>query len=188
MSVYAILIFVHVAGAIGMFAVWAIDATVLAQLLRSTTLEQARAVLALRRRVVPMAALSMVATGLSGALLMRRSWGPTPWLLTAIAAMVAIGITGIVSERRSRAALRAALAAPGERMPAGARAAAARLAASLQLRVVIGVAILALMTIKPTLPGSLSIAAIAAGVGLAAAYRASRGVSAARRPMSADAA
>jgi hypothetical protein len=95
MSLYTILLFVHVSGAIGLFVgmgTWLFGMTAIARALR---VEQVRALadlMLMTRYVVPISALLTIASGLTMAL---TTWGlQTGWILVAIGGLVLIGSTG----------------------------------------------------------------------------------------------
>jgi hypothetical protein len=95
MSLYTILLFVHVSGAIGLFAgmgTWLFGITAIA---RTGRVEQVRSLadlMAMTRYVVPVSAFVTIASGLAMAL---SAWGlQTGWILVAIGGLFLIGPTG----------------------------------------------------------------------------------------------
>jgi hypothetical protein len=168
MNSYSLLIFVHVLAATGLFVAMAIEGVSLGRLSKAKTPEAAQEwlrSLAIPARLGPIAMLTAVVSGIWLAVL-----GSThePWTSSALGAVIAMGaVGGVVTNRRVRR-LRAALAV-GKSLddvppPIPVRA----LDASLRVRVALGVGILALMTLKPGLAGSLLILAAAAIGGLLA--------------------
>jgi len=171
MNAYQLLLFVHVVAAVGMFAAIAAEAVALAIVQRADSSEQARlgiGLIALPHRLGLVALGPALGTGLG---MMFMTWGHRPWMAVAFWGMVAMAILGVwVSGRRLRR-LREALASdPGPRLSAAVRSlrSSNALAASVWLRVAIGVAILALMVLKPEIAGSAVILATGALGGLLA--------------------
>ena len=166
MTAYPFIVFVHVIGAVGIFATIAIE-TVVAR--KAPAGGDARgstrvwmSLLALPWRLGP---IPMSATLASGIWMMAVSWGPQPWLVSAFVALVGMAVASVVSLRRTRR-LRAALAAePPSELPLRSGQA---LTASLRLRIALGVGILGLTTVKPGAAGSWRILAAAAAAGLIA--------------------
>lgn len=165
MTAYPFIVFVHVVGAVGIFATIAIETVSLGRLQRAATPADARvwmSLLALPWRLGP---IPMSATLASGIWMMAVSWGPQPWLVSAFVGLVGMAVASVVSRRRTRR-LRAALAAePPSELPLRSGQA---LTASLRLRIALGVGILGLMTVKPGAAGSWLILAAAAAAGLIA--------------------
>jgi hypothetical protein len=170
MIVYPFVIFVHVLGAVGIFAAIAVEAVSVGRLQRAGTPADARVwmgLLALPGRLGPIA---MVTTLLSGMWMMAVSWGREPWIVTAfvgIVAMAAMG--GAITARRMRR-LRVAMGAEtGPELSDAFRElrSSPALTASLRLRIAIGIGILGLMTVKPPDAATSSLilaAAVASGV------------------------
>jgi hypothetical protein len=166
MNSYSLLIFVHVLAATGLFVAMAIEGVSLGRLSQARTSEEAQESLrslALPARVGPIAMLTAVA---SGVWMMAVAWSDEPWMRSALGAVIAMGaVGGIVTNRRVRQ-LRTVLAAGGSHVDVARRTSMRALAASLRVRVALGVGILALMTLKPGLAGSLLIVAASAAGGL----------------------
>jgi hypothetical protein len=101
MSVYAVLIFVHVLGAVGMFTASGIEGMTLARLYPgpdSPDSEGAARGLVRARRAAMLAMLATIATGIW---MMRIAWTPQPWQQAAMAAMAALVVVGAVLRRRA---------------------------------------------------------------------------------------
>jgi uncharacterized membrane protein YjjP (DUF1212 family) len=170
MNWYPLLVFLHVLGAVSMFAAWGVEAVLLQRLRRTVTIDEARtSAHHLRKygRMAPVAMLAVLATGMA----MMTQWGPQPWMSAAFGALIVIGVIGGVTGRRMRPRIAAALAGEQGGAPTGIAATAGSLAVSLQLRVAIGVGIIGLMTMKPGAQGSLLILGVATVTGLLVAVR-----------------
>lgn len=168
MNLHSLLIFLHVAGGVGIFVALGIEAVGLSRLRRADDRADAAtwmAVLALAARVAPVAMLTMLASGI---VMMIDTWGPQPWIQVALAAVIVmLAAAGFVAGRAQRR-LREALADEAGAGLAAARGAIAALTVSLRFRAAVGTGILGLMTIKPALPLSLFIMAAALAPGLVA--------------------
>lgn len=95
MSLYTILLFVHVSGAIGVFVgmgTWLFGMTAIA---RASRVEQVRTLadlMLMSRYVVPISAFMIITSGLTMTL---TTWGlQTRWILVAIGGLLLIGPTG----------------------------------------------------------------------------------------------
>jgi hypothetical protein len=171
MNLYTVLVFAHVLGGVGIFAAMGIEGVSLARLREAETAADARASfrwLALPARFGPVVMLTTVGTGIW---MMVVGWSHQAWMPTAFGAVVAMAVLGgAVTGRRMRR-LRDALEGSGEALSDDARAglSSGALAASLRLRIALGVGIIALMTVKPGLVGSLVTLVTAAAAGLVAA-------------------
>lgn len=166
MSVYQLLIFVHVLGAVGVFVAMGIEAVSLPRLQRAETPAEARDAL---RAVAPsgrLGPLAMLTALASGVWMMAVAWRHQAWIVTAFIALVGMGLAGGAVTGRGMRRLGAALAA--ERGPALSETfrsvrSGVPFAASLRVRTVLGIGILALMTMKPD-PGGAWLILLAAGL------------------------
>ena len=127
MSVYSIAIFLHVVGALGLYSTLALEWAGHEQV----------------RRVGGPSALLVLATGIY---MTATRWGPRPWIVIGLAAMVLMAIMGPTLSRRPGAA-----------------------ALSLHLRTWLFLGIVFLMTTEPGLAGSLVVIGVAALIGVATA-------------------
>jgi len=172
MSLYPLLVFLHVLSAMGLFAAIAIEAVALERLRRAdapTGVREGMELLARNERLGGIAMLTLIA---SGAWMMATTWGHQWWIASAFIGIVGMGVAGgAVSSRRIRR-LRAALAAergPGLSQAFGSLRSSAALVGSSRVRIALGVGIVALMTLKPTGAGtSLLILGASAVAGMVA--------------------
>jgi hypothetical protein len=155
-SLYALVVFVHVVAASLLFVALGAESVAVGALRRARAADEARlwaGLLAWPARLGPPAMLTVLA---SGAWMMATAWGPRPWLTHAVGAVVAMVVVGAALTlprlRRLRVALVGGAWAP-TREP--------RLTASLRLRLAIAVGLLALMTLKPGAAGSSAIVVVA---------------------------
>lgn len=154
-----------------MFAVWGIEALALGQLARTGIAEEARRWLVLRRRTGPFGGASMVTLLVTGLALMRLRGGPEAWTVAALVEVALMMATGLVVERRWRPRWAATLAGGAGAVGNALRTGTRTLLAALRFRLAGGVAILALMTLKPGQAGSLAMLASGIVVGAALAIR-----------------
>ncbi len=184
MSLYSIALFLHIVGALGLFAALGLEWTSLRQLRRATTVEQARAwfdVLGLVRRIGPAA---LVAILLPGFYLMAAAWGWTGWIVVALAGMGLLAALGalngvpLAALGRELTTRQGTLAAPVRE-----RLQHPRFVTSIKTRVALVVGIVFLMTVKPDLGGALLTIGVAVVLGLVASVPAWRRERARRVPV-----
>jgi hypothetical protein len=171
MSVYAIAVFLHIIGALGIFAAMALDWTGLANLRRATDTAQVREwarLLAAPRMVGGPAALLVL---VSGIYLSAARWGPEGWILVALGGMVVVAaLGGAVGARRIPPILRALPAESGPVSPTlRGQLHDPALTVSLRVRTALLLGIVFLMTIRPSWGGSLAAMGTALVLGLAGA-------------------
>jgi hypothetical protein len=171
MDYYSIALFLHVVGALGFFVGLALEWVSIQQLQRLTTAEQ---VVAWFKSTVAMRAIggiSMLVILVAGFYMMAVVWGGADWIEVAFGAMVVMGaIAGLVTGPRTGAIKRAVAKESGTISPAIDRLIHHPLLwVSMLTRVGIGLSIVYLMTVKPTMVPSLIVVVIGLVVGLAAA-------------------
>lgn len=183
MNQYSLLVFVHVLGAVALFAAAGIEAVALGRLQRADTSAGVRTWLELLQtsgRLGPTGMLALVATGIWMGVTV---WGHQWWMFDAFAATIAMGaLGGGVTGRRVRRLARALAVGAGPEQSENVRSllSARSLVLSFRLRVALGVGIVALMTLKPAPLPSAIILAAAVAAGLAAGLL--PGAAAARPP------
>lgn len=169
MSVYSILVFLHITGALGLFVGIGLEWAGIANLRRARTTGQAgewvRLLKALRLVEAP-AALTVLATGLyMGATV----WGHRPWIAVGLLGMVVMAALGIALTRPRVATISSSL--PGENVPISTNARrriddpVLRLASRLRTSLALGVVFI--MTVKPASTGTLAAMGVATALGLA---------------------
>lgn len=172
MSIYGIILFLHIVGALGLFAGIALEQVSLARLREVGMTNQARdwlGVLSNLRRIDAPSGLLILATGLY---MVAKAWSHQAWTGVAIIGMVLMAAISVaVTSRRVRAAkdavgpsdavistgLRERLSDPVMRMAA-------------TLRAAIGVGIVFDMAVKPAAPGALAAIGVALAVGALVAF------------------
>jgi hypothetical protein len=169
MNGYPILLFLHVLGGVGVYVALGIEVVALARFQRAGTPGDAALWLRVLRGPSWLSPLAMLLALGSGIWMAVLVWGHQAWIFTAFLGIVGMMIAGGAVTGRAMRRLRAALVGEGgpELSPAFRTAAASRaLAASLRVRIALGLGVLALMTAKPSADGSalIGIAAILGGL------------------------
>jgi hypothetical protein len=170
-SVYSISLFLHVVGALGLFAALGLEWAGLFNLRRASEVGQVREwmrLLGAPRFLGGPAALIIL---VSGIYMSSTRWGPQGWIIVALAGMVLIALLGaVLSGRRARAIARALPAKDGLISTAlGRQLHDPVLTLSLRLRVALFVGIIFLMSIRPSTTGALLAMGMAGAIGLVAA-------------------
>ena len=170
MSLYTLLLFLHVSGAICLFIGMGIWLFGIAAITRATQLEQIRTLADLLlsvRLVVPASALLVIATGVA---MTWIAWGfQTGWIVVALGSLAIIGPIGTwVVDPKVRAIANLAQALPdGSLRPIlSARAHDRVLRVAIQMLVAMLFGIVFLMTTKPSPVSGLAVMVVAALVGL----------------------
>lgn len=174
MNSYLLLIFLHVLAAVGIFTAWGSESIILRQLRRARAVDEAEKGMHLLRKQRAMGPISMLIVLATGIWMGVARWGHQDWMVTAFAAMLLIIVVGLVMARRTMPRLKKTLADEPEVLPPDYIALTISLVVSLQLRISIGVGIVGLMTIKPTMPGSLVILGISIALGIITAVYSTR--------------
>ncbi|HEY2026097.1 MAG TPA: hypothetical protein VGG78_03755 [Gemmatimonadaceae bacterium] len=162
-----LILFVHVAAAMGIVAGLGIEGLVLLQLGRARVAEELRAALDSFRYVQRVGAASLIATVVSGIYLATVFWHwQGPWIGTAFMLLVVIAVIGASMTGRGIAALGRAAAAPSVVLRLDVERSKPLLQASFTMRLSLVLGIVFLMTVKPDLKLSLLVAAVATAAGL----------------------
>lgn len=171
MTLYLIVLFLHIVGALGMFAAFALEVISLARLRRASTSERAREWLGVYSGVQRLGPASLVLVLLSGLYMVATSWGWVGWIIAALLGLVLIAVVGaILTGLRMAPIGRGVAAESGPLSPALLqRVGDPLLWTSVQIRMAIALGIVFLMTAKLDLTGSLVTLGIAVLVGLVSA-------------------
>lgn len=168
MSWYAISLYLHIIGALGLFASLALEWAGLVNLRRSRTAGQLRSsvgLLGATRLVGGPAALTLLVTGIY---LGATRWGNQGWILLGFLGMLAMAILGAgLTGRRMRPILQQLPADDGP-VPAtlAQRVHDPMLPLSAWLRTALGLGVVFLMSVKPAIGGSALALGVAAALGL----------------------
>lgn len=171
MSLYIILLFIHVSGAIGLFVgmgTWLFGITAMARALRVEQVRTLADLMVMTRYVVPVSAFLTISSGLTMAL---TTWGlQTGWILVAIGGLVLIGPTGTwVVDPKVRAIAALAHSLPDGFLPTALimRTHDRNLRMALHTLTAMLLGIVFLMTTKPAFSTSILAMAISLFLGLA---------------------
>ena len=178
MSIYTIVLFLHVSGAIGYFVSMGIWLFGLAALGRAQRVEQMRALTHLIGRSGPLSGISVLLLLATGLYMAVTAWGlATGWILVALISLILIASLGSAFiEPRRRTIDRLAQQAPDGPLPRSLERSThdpVLLTALLTVTILL-LGIVFLMTNKPSLIGSLIVMAIALALGLAVSVLVSR--------------
>jgi hypothetical protein len=168
MTVYSMALFVHVVGAMLLFAILTLEGIVLRLLRRAETAGEgasSAAVLQVNRVLGPISGLGVLVPGLYMA---ATSWGWVPWIALGLAAWALIAVLGAVNGIQILALQRTLASGSG---PISAnlrdRIRDPLFVASWSTRVGIALGVVFLMTVKPGLLGALLTIVVAAAGGIA---------------------
>lgn len=176
-TLYGMAKFLHVLGAIGMFAALALECACLAQLRRARTGAQVREWAQIGRWLRWLGTASLFAVLLPGFYMVATVWrGGAPWITFGFVALLLIGALGAAASRPLGAAIRLAIADAGPlALEHQARLQAPLPWISVQARAAMLVGVVYLMTSRPdlreglvTLATTLGAALIVATLGLRA--------------------
>ncbi|HEX6552289.1 MAG TPA: DUF2269 family protein [Ktedonobacteraceae bacterium] len=178
MSIYNIVLFLHVSGAIGYFVGMGTWLFGQALLQRAQRVEQVRALTNLAGRLGPLLGISVLLILVTGLYMAITAWGlRTGWIAVALISLILIAPLGTAFiEPRRRAIARLAQEAPDGPLPQALqqRIHDPILGTALQTVTILLLGIVFLMTNKPELVVSLIVMAVALGLGLASGLLTSR--------------
>jgi hypothetical protein len=158
MTLYSVVLFVHVVSALGVFAALSVEAVELVHLRRATTASEARLWIEFALGLPAMAIGSLVLLLLSGIFMTAQMAGWTlAWPRVAMGALILIGPLGAVTGRRMRAIRVACTANNSNDGGLLRKLRDPFLKFSMNIRIVLVVGIVLLMTAKPELRESLGI-------------------------------
>jgi hypothetical protein len=167
MTLYAVAVFVHVVGALGLFAAMGIEWVLLARLSRIQTTEEARDWLSLLGVVRRLSPASLAAILLAGIYMMVTAWGAVSWIVVAFVALLLLPPLGMLPGLRLPGIQRELADKNGPLSPALQRRLAEPLfLVSIQIRTAIALGIVCLMTVKPDVLGSAIAIAVAIVLGV----------------------
>ena len=177
MTLYSVVLFIHIVGALLLFAALTVEGLALRLLRRARTAELASAatsILALNRVIGPASAVAVLGAGLY---LTVTSWGLTGWIAVSLLTWLLIAVFGAVNGLRmvgiERSLLDVANPTAGD---LAARIHDPWAVRSWRVRVAMALGVVFLMTVKPGLAGALITLAVAAVAGVAMSVPALVGV------------
>ena len=144
MSTYSIALFLHIVGALALFATLTFEWVGLQQTRNAANSEQARPWLGIINTAGKAGFPSMFVTVVTGVYMMATAWGRMPWLATTVGALVLMIVLARVAAPRMKA-LGQSLVTGNDPL----------LWVSIQTRAAIALGIVFLKVAKPDLSGSL---------------------------------
>jgi len=111
MNSYSIALFLHIAGALGLFMALGLEWVSLHRLRRATSVEQVREWLNISTGMGRVGMVSMLVTLGSGFYMMATVWGGVAWIGVTLGALVLLVIVTVALTRRRMAAIQRAVAA-----------------------------------------------------------------------------
>ncbi len=171
MSIYSIVLFLHIAGALGFFIVQGVEWIGLSQLRSAVFPEEAHAILGVLKRTNRLAFVSILTIVITGIYMMLTVWHGVPWILVVMGSLVLETVFFLVFSRPRMAAVEQALDAQEKPLSKHFHSLVNHpiLWLSIQTRTAILLGIVFLKIAKPDLGGSLLTIAVAIVLGLASA-------------------
>jgi hypothetical protein len=163
MNTYSITLFLHIVGALALFATLAIEWVGLRQIHNATLSEQVHAWLGVLYGASKAGFPSMLVTVVTGVYMMVVVWGRTPWLVTTVGALVLMIVLARAAAPRLKA-LGQSLGAVNDPL----------LWVSVQTRSAIALGIIFLKIAKPDWIGSMLTIGAAVALGIVSALLISR--------------
>ena len=170
MTLYSIALFLHIAGALGVFAALALDWVGIASLRRARTVDQIREWAGLYAVVRGLGGASVAALLVFGLYMTAVTWGPTGWIAIGFLSLLLIAILGALSGIRLSRVLAEAGSGDGsvgEELRTQLQA--PLFVASVRARTALALGVVFVMTVKPEAAVSLLVVAIALALGVASA-------------------
>ena len=165
---YTLMHFLHILGGLGIAGTYAIEAVGLIGLRRAANGTDARAWVGTRRWVLILGPASIGLVLVTGIYASADRWGPTGWILVSLGSVVGLAVIGGmltgIPMTRLKASIAGANGPLSDQMRRQIRS--QMLLISLNTRIGLTVGIVSLMVWKPALPVSLTVIALAAGIGV----------------------
>jgi len=176
MNIYAIALFVHIAGALGLFVALGLEWAGLWQIRSAMTLELVRAGMGILKNVRKFGFASMLTTVITGIYLTVAFWGGVAWIYATLGSLVLVmALAQVVTAPRMAAIGQALFTEKGSfSKPVHSLANHPLLWISIQTRSALALGIVFLKIAKPDLGGSLLTIGIAIVIGLASILPVSR--------------
>jgi hypothetical protein len=165
---YAMILFVHIAGALGFFVALGVEWISVRQLRAATMAEPVREWMRVATGVRRLGMASMLALLASGFSMMAIAQIGGAWLIVAFWSLILLAVLAVTLSFRRMRAITRAMATDSRAVSADLRALLRHplLWIAIQIRVAIALGIVFLMTVKPDLVGSLLTIGVATVLGL----------------------
>ena len=171
MNIYSIVLFLHIAGALGFFVVQGVEWIGLSQIRSAILPEEAHAIIGVIKKTNQLAFVSILTIVITGVYMMLTTWGGVPWILVVLGSLVLETVIFVVLNRPRMAAIERALDTEARPVSKTFHTLANHpiLWISIHTRTAILLGIVFLKIAKPDLGGSLLTIGIAIVLGLASA-------------------
>ena len=170
MTLYSIALFLHIAGALGVFAGLALDWVGIANLRRARTVDQVRDWAGVYAVIRGLGGASVAALLVFGLYLTAVTWGPTGWIAVGLLSLLLIAVLGALSGIRLSRVVAAAGSGEGSLCEdLRTQLQAPLFVASVRARTALALGVVFVMTVKPEATVSLLVIAIALALGVASA-------------------
>jgi hypothetical protein len=168
MNYYAMILFMHIAGALGFFVALSVEWISIRRLRGATTAEQVGEWMRVATSVRRLGMASMLALLVSGFSMMAIAQIGGAWLIVAFWSLVVLALLAVTLSFRRMRTITRAMAADAGAISASLHALLSHplLWIAIQIRVAIALGIVFLMTVKPDLIGSLLTVGVATVLGL----------------------
>lgn len=176
MNLYPIVLFAHIAGALGLAFTLGLESLSLEQMRRAATLESLRSWLNVTGMGQRVGVVSMLLVVAAGVYLMIVGRYAVPWLFVSLATLVVVAALGAALTGRRMAALRRAITEAASLAAVQERVSDPMLLVSIRVRMMLFLTIVFLMTVKPDALFALVVVAVALVLGLAPQWVARRRV------------
>jgi hypothetical protein len=182
MNIYSIALFIHILGALGFFIALGVEWISLRHLRRATHVEQVQEWLRISNEMVRFGMIAMLLLLAAGIYMMAIVWGGVAWIIIALGSLIPMSVLAMaVTRPRMTAIKQYADAEHGTISPIFHQLLHHPLLwISMQTRVAIALGIVFLMTVKPSLGGSLLTMSLAIILSIASSLPILRRVSAGR--------
>ncbi len=168
MSMYIIALFIHISGALAMFAGLGIEGVVFMNLKSASAPQDALPWLSSMKILRIVFAYSGVSLLITGIYLVASSWGWTAWVITGLVLFTALSAYGSATGRKIAISISSLIKTESRSIPSDVKKVIASpfLMTTYKLKITIGLGIIFMMTTKPGWIGTIVItaSAIAAGI------------------------
>ena len=174
MNDYSIVLFLHIAGVLGLSVALGLEWTGLRQIRSAMTPQQVREWMGILTSAGKFGFVSMLTAVLTGVYMMLTVWGGVAWVTVSLGALVLMIALSLVFTGPRMAAIGRSLTTASISQTFQSLASHPLLWISIQTRIAIDLGIVFLKTAKPDLNGSLLTLGVAIILGIASALPASR--------------
>ncbi len=178
MNAYSFVLFLHIAGVLGISVAVGLELTGLLQIRSAVRPEQVRGWMVILKSVRKVGFASMLTTVITGIYMTLAIWGGVAWVLVSIGALVVVIALAQVLTAPRMAAIGRTLATAPTAPSFHSLASHPLLWVSIQTRIAIVLGIVLLKTAKPDWGGSIAIIGVAIALGIVSALAMQRRVGA----------